>query len=346
MKTVQPDNTTEHLQSRHQLSIVVPMYNEVESVAPFVDDVHKAMENFPWPWELILIDDCSTDGTHDKLRNAVERWGSHVRVLTLQRNFGQTAAMQAGIDHALGDVIVTLDGDLQNDPRDIPAMVEQLLTEELDLVAGWRKSRQDNLWLRKIPSRLANRLIGRVTGVTLHDYGCSLKAYRASVIKSVRLYGGMHRFIPALVATKTSPSRIREMPVRHHARQFGESKYGLGRTYRVLLDLLWVYFYMRYRANPGQFFGKIGLLFGSVGSLVLGYLFYVKLGLGQDIGTRPLLMVGVLCVVMSVQFITTGVLSELLTRVYYEASRNVPYAIRSSDGSDEETARIAINKPR
>jgi glycosyltransferase involved in cell wall biosynthesis len=331
MKATQVESSREQMRSRHQLSIVVPMYNEEENVAPFVLAVHKALENSAWPWELILVNDCSTDSTESKMRDAVERWGDHVRVLNLMRNYGQTAAMQAGIDQSRGDVIATLDGDLQNDPADIPLMVEQLLAEKLDLVAGWREERQDNLWLRKIPSRLANRLIGRVTGVALHDYGCSLKVYRASIIKGVRLYGEMHRFIPALMATSTSPSRIKERPVRHYARQFGVSKYGIGRTFRVLLDLLWVYFYMRFRNSPGHFFGRIGLVFGAVGTAVMSYLLFVKFAFDEDIGTRPLLMVGVLCIVMAVQFVTTGVLSELLTRIYYESSRTVPYAIRPDD---------------
>lgn len=336
MKTAFVAETSEQSLSRHQLSIVVPMYNEEESVAPFVLSVHRALENSAWPWELILVNDCSTDETYEQLRACSERYGDHVRVLDLQRNYGQTAAMQAGIDQSRGDIIVTLDGDLQNDPADIPEMVEQLIEEDLDLIAGWRKARQDGLWLRKIPSRIANRLIGKVTGVVLHDYGCSLKVYRASIIKGVRLYGEMHRFIPALMATNTSPSRIKERPVRHHARQFGQSKYGIGRTFRVLLDLLWVYFYMRFRNSPGHFFGRIGLVFGGTGAAILGYLLFLKLVFDADVGGRPLLMVGVLCIMMAVQFVTTGVISELLTRIYYEASRNVPYAIRTRERDRNE----------
>jgi glycosyltransferase involved in cell wall biosynthesis len=254
-----------------------------------------------------------------------------VRVVTLQRNYGQTAAMQAGIDAARGDVIATMDGDLQNDPADIARMVERLLAEGLDLVVGWRKNRQDNLWLRKIPSRIANRLIGRITGVRLHDYGCSLKVYRASAIRNVRLYGEMHRFIPAWMAVHTAPDRIQEEVVNHRARVHGSSKYGLSRTYRVLLDLMSVYFFLRFLTRPGHFFGRIGLTFGLAGGAILAYLLAVKLFLGEDIGHRPLLLAGVLLVVVSVQFLTTGILSELVSRTYFAASRTYPYAIRSSE---------------
>jgi len=202
------------------------------------------------------------------------------------------------------------------------------LEEELDLVAGWRMSRNDNL-LRKIPSFLANRLIAGITNVHLHDYGCTLKVYRAHVIKGVRLYGDMHRFIPAWIASTTSRSRIKEEVVNHHARKFGKSKYGLSRAYRVLLDLLSVYFFMRFRSRPGHFFGRIGLLFGTLGALALGYLFIIKVFFGEDIGTRPLLLIGVLCVLMSVQFLTTGVLSELVARTYFESSDNKAYIARN-----------------
>ena len=314
----------------HRLSVVVPMYNEEDNALLMVARVDEALADYPHPWELIMVDDGSSDATAARLKEAGRHHGAHVRVVELQRNFGQTAAMQAGIDTARGDVIVTLDGDLQNDPVDIPRMVKRLLEEDLDLVAGWRKARRDNLWLRKLPSKLANRLIARITGVYLHDYGCSLKAFRAHVLKSVRLYGEMHRFIPAWIATNTTPARIREEVVTHHARQHGTSKYGIARTFRVLLDLLSVYFFMRYRARPGHFFGKIALVFGGLGSVILGYLFVIKL-LGHDIGTRPLLLIGVLCVIMAVQFLTTGVLSEMMSRTYFESSASLSYVVRNAD---------------
>ena len=320
----------------HRLSLVVPLYNEQDNVEPLLAGIHAALADYPMPWELIVVDDGSSDGTHERLRDAASRWGRHVRVLELQRNFGQTAAMQAGIDAARGEVIATLDGDLQNDPADIPRLVGRLLSEDLDLVVGWRRNRQDNVWLRTIPSRIANRLIGNITQVRLHDYGCSLKVYRATVIKEVRLYGEMHRFIPAWMSVRTAPQRIREEVVNHRARVHGESKYGISRTFRVLVDLLSVYFFLRFLTRPGHFFGRIGLVSGGLGTLLLGWLFAQKLLLGANIGTRPLLLVAVLLVLMGVQFLTTGVLSELITRTYFASSASRPYVIRSvgSDGTD------------
>ncbi|MBK7542360.1 MAG: glycosyltransferase family 2 protein [Candidatus Competibacteraceae bacterium] len=328
----------------HRLSLVVPLYNERDNVDPLLAGIHEVLANYPYPWELIAVDDGSSDGTAERLAAEASRFGAHVRVLTLQRNFGQTAAMQAGIDAARGDVIATLDGDLQNDPADIPRLVGRLLNENLDLVVGWRRHRQDNVWLRTIPSRIANRLIGNITGVRLHDYGCSLKVYRAAVIKQVRLYGEMHRFIPAWMSVQTAPSRIREEVVNHRARQYGESKYGIGRTFRVVVDLLSVYFFLRFLTRPGHFFGRIGLASGGAGLLVLASLFVQKLLFAANIGTRPLLLVGVLLVLMAVQFLTTGVLSELITRTYFASSANSSYAVRP-DGSQELTAEAGWRMP-
>lgn len=316
----------------HRLSLVVPLYNELDNVAPLLAGIHQALAVYPYPWELIAVDDGSTDGTAERLSEEAKRYGPHVRALVLQRNFGQTAAMQAGIDAARGDVIATLDGDLQNDPTDIPRLVGRLLTEELDLVVGWRQQRQDNVWLRTIPSRIANRLIGNITGVRLHDYGCSLKVYRSAVIKQVRLYGEMHRFIPAWMSVRTAPSRIREEVVNHRARVHGESKYGIGRAFRVVVDLLSVYFFLRFLTRPGHFFGRIGLASGGVGLLILFDLLVQKLFFAANIGTRPLLLVGVLLVLMAVQFLTTGVLSELITRTYLSSSANSSYAVRPDSG--------------
>ncbi|OOG26402.1 glycosyltransferase [Thioalkalivibrio denitrificans] len=310
------------------LSLVVPMYNEEENVPPLLERVHEVLGDYPYPWEIVLVDDGSADATNERMQEQRERFGRHVRVLTLQRNFGQTAAMQAGIDCARGSVVALMDGDLQNDPADIPAMVSRLIDEDLDMVAGWRKNRQDDFWRRKIPSRIANKLIRSITGVNLHDYGCSLKVFRAHVLKGVRLYGEMHRFIPAWFATQTAPRRIREHVVQHHARSRGTSKYGISRTFRVILDLLSVYFFMRFKARPGHFFGSIGLVFGGLGALILGYLFVLKVFMGMDIGTRPLMFVGVMCVLVSVQLLTTGVLSELMARTYFESGEARSYVVR------------------
>ncbi|QID17868.1 glycosyltransferase family 2 protein [Nitrogeniibacter mangrovi] len=312
----------------HSLSIVVPMYNEAENVAPLLERIHLALGPYPWPWEVILVDDGSSDDTPAELERCAKQYGPHVRVVALMRNFKQTAAMQAGLDAARGTVIATMDGDLQNDPIDIPRMVGRLLDEDLDLVAGWRKDRQDGLLLRKVPSRIANRLIARMTGVHLKDYGCSLKIFRASAIKNVRLYGEMHRFIPAWLATVTTPKRIAQEVVSHHPRVFGESKYGISRTFRVVLDLVFVYFFMRYRTRPGHFFGGIGIGLGALGSLILAYLAFVKIFLGESIGTRPLLFGGFFLVIAGVQMVTSGVLAELLARVYFESGDTRPYLAR------------------
>jgi glycosyltransferase involved in cell wall biosynthesis len=312
-----------------RLSIVVPMYNEVDNVEPFVTAVHDALQGYDRPWELILVNDGSRDGTQKALDEQARLRGPHVRPIHLWRNFRQTAAMQAGIDASRGEVIVTLDGDLQNDPKDIPALVTHLIDNDLDLVAGWRQNRQDGMVLRKIPSKIANRLIRRITGLQFQDLGCSLKAYRASVLKRVRLYGEMHRFIPAWMATVTSPARMAELPVSHHARTRGESKYGISRTLRVVLDLLAVNFFLRFAGRPGHFFGGMGLGVGLLGSLILGYLMVLKM-LGESVGGRPLLWLGFFCVLGGLQFLTTGVLAELLIRIYYERGEAAPYHTATS----------------
>ena len=318
-----------------RLSIVIPMYKEEESAVALVSAVHSAMQSYEDSWELILVDDGSGDKTADILEAQRDDYGQHIRVIRLQRNYGQTAAMQAGIDAAQGDLIATLDGDLQNDPSDIPRMVDELLERDLDLLQGWRKARKDGLWLRKIPSKIANRLIAKMTGVHLNDYGCSLKIYRASVIKQVRLFGEMHRFIPVWVSGVTPSERIGETEVKHHARQFGESKYGISRTFRVIIDLMVVFFFQKFRARPAHFFGYIGLLFGAVGSLMMVHLGFVKFVLGDDIGGRPLLLVSILCIVASVQLLTTGVLAEMLSRVFFESKHYPSYLIERKSTHDE-----------
>ena len=313
-----------------QVSVIVPLYNEEDNVFPLSTEIEQALSDFNYPWEVIFVDDGSSDATRERLTEISETLGNHVSVVELQRNFGQTAAMQAGIDQARGDILVTLDGDLQNNPEDIPGMVQRLIDENLDLLVGWRKDRKDNFLLRKLPSVIANYLIGRMSGVRLNDYGCSLKVYRGEIIKSVRIYGEMHRFIPAWVATQTATSKIKEQVVNHRARQHGYSKYGLSRTYRVLLDLLSVYFFMSFMSRPAHFFGRIGIILGGIGGLILTYLFFVKIFLGEDIGGRPLLLTGVLLVIMSIQFFCTGILGELMTRTYYESTGNKPYIIREN----------------
>ncbi len=318
---------------KETVSVIVPFYNEETNVRAMIEAVYFALKDYQLPWELIVVDDGSSDCTVDKMRECKAELGASLCVIELQRNYGQTAAMQAGIDQARGSLLVTLDGDLQNDPADIPAMIKELCDRQLDLLQGWRKKRKDKLIMRKIPSKIANKLIGKVTGVYLHDYGCSLKVYRASVMKNVRLYGEMHRFIPAWVAMSVPPSRIGERVVNHKERISGESKYGLSRTFRVILDLLFVWFFMRYRTRPGHFFGSIGLALGALGSVSLIWLAIQKFIMGEDIGSRPLLLVAILLMVASIQFLTTGILAELLSRIYFGSAKRRSYVIRGGKPS-------------
>ncbi len=317
--------------SIHKLSVVVPMFNEEELAADLIEAVNAALINYPHPWELIVVDDGSRDLTWLNLSVQAQKVGPHIRLIRLLRNFKQTAAMQAGIDAARGDVIVTMDGDLQNDPQDIPALVEKLLSEDLDMVAGWRQNRQDGFWLRKFPSKLANRLIRQVSGLHFQDLGCSLKAFRAPVLRKVRLYGEMHRFIPAWLATVTSPDRMAEMAVAHYPRTKGQSKYGLSRTFRVLLDLLSIHYFLRFGSRPGHFFGGLGSLVTGFGLLILAYLGILKLS-GESIGSRPLMFVGFFALVSGLQLLTTGVLAEILMRTYYDAGKfNSYHTLRASN---------------
>ncbi|HYY61871.1 MAG TPA: glycosyltransferase family 2 protein [Burkholderiales bacterium] len=308
------------------VSVVIPIYNEEANVAELVARVGAAMQRTGKSFELICVDDGSRDGSAAALEAlAAERpW---LKPLYLIRNYGQSAALQAGFDAAQGEIIVTLDGDLQNEPDDVPALL-QILDErpEVDVISGWRKERQDRTVSRKLPSAAANAVISRVTGVKLHDYGCALKLYRADVIRGLRLYGELHRFIPALAAEVGA--NIIEVPVRHHARTRGASKYGIDRTFRVLLDLLWIKFLMRFLHRPLQAFGGAGLTLGAVGFLILAWLTYEKLALGEEIGGRPLLLLGVLLALIGVQLVATGLIGELLTRVYHEPQGRPQYLLR------------------
>ena len=345
---LQLNTSSEDMSASHpkSLSIVIPMYKEEQNALLMVERIHQGLKDFSAPWEVICVDDGSPDGTLKALKHAQQTFGQHVRIIELQRNFGQTAAMQAGIDAARGNLIATLDGDLQNDPNDIPRMVDELIERDLDLLQGWRKNRQDAAIKRKLPSRIANRLIARITGVKLHDYGCSLKIYRASVLKQVRLFGEMHRFIPVWVAGVTAPHRIGETVVTHHARQFGESKYGISRTFRVIIDLLSVFFFLRYKARPGHFFGSIGLFTGAVGGLLMAWLLAVKFIFGEDIGHRPMLSVAILMLVMALQFMTTGVVAEMLTRIFYQNNKGKNFVVRNvcEPGSEQSWQNSASPK--
>jgi glycosyltransferase involved in cell wall biosynthesis len=318
-----------------EVSIVAPLYNEQDNVARLCQATHEALARMRRTYELVLVDDGSTDGTVQAAA-AIARTDPRVRLVVLARNSGQTAAMAAGMAHARGKYLVTMDGDLQNDPQDIPLLVAKLLNEPYDLVAGWRQNRQDGFALRKFPSMLANRLIRRVTDLKFQDLGCSLKAFRAPVLREIRLYGEMHRFIPAWLATVTSPSRMAEVPVSHHARTAGESKYGISRTFRVLVDLLAVYFFLNFGARPGHFFGTVGLGIGAIGTMILSYLGVLKL-LGESVGGRPLLILGFFMVIAGLQFLCTGVLAELLIRIYYEGGHARQYhTMQQPDLQDAE----------
>jgi glycosyltransferase involved in cell wall biosynthesis len=319
---------------KHTLSVVVPMYNEAENIAPLLERIHFALGPYPWPWELILVDDGSNDATPAELLRCIRLHGSHVRVLRLTRNYGQTAAIQAGVDTARGNVIATLDADLQNDPIDIPRMVARLFKEELDLVAGWRKSRRDAL-LRRIPAQIANNLIARMTPIKLRDYGCGLKVFRASTLKNTRLHGEMHRSIPVWLTTATTPRRTAQEAVTHHPRASGRSRYGILHTCRVVLDLIFIHLFMRSR--PGQSFGSIGIGLGTLGALILLYLAVAGFFPGGHSGIRPLLFVGLFLVIGGLQLVTSGVQAELLARIHHESGNVSTYRAQTTSApADDE----------
>lgn len=305
------------------ISIVVPLFNEEENIVPLHSQLVEVLNALPHEVEIIYVDDGSTDKTLALLEQ-IQSSDSRVIVLSLRRNFGQTAAFAAGFDFARGDVIVTLDGDLQNDPKDIPKLLEAI--KEYDLVSGWRKDRKDPFLSRKLPSMLANKLISKVTGVKLHDYGCSLKAYRREVVKSLKLYGEMHRFIPALAAWYGI--KITEVQTTHHPRLRGKSKYGLGRTVRVLLDLTTIKFLQSFSTKPIQFFGPMGVFFAVSGVGISGYLTFEKLFYNVSIGSRPLLLLGALLIIVGVQFVGMGLLGEMIVRVYHETQKKPIYALK------------------
>ncbi len=294
-----------------KLSVVVPVMNEEDNIAPLFDAVREALKGIDY--ELIMVDDGSADHTVEKMKELADE---RTKIVVFNRNFGQTTAMAAGIDEAKGEIIATIDGDLQNDPRDIPMMMEKLEKEGWDVVAGRRANRQDGMLLRKIPSRIANAIIRKTTGVYLHDYGCTLKLFRAEVAKNLGLYGELHRFIPVLA--KMYGARLTEVDVRHHPRIHGESKYGLGRTFKVISDLLLMLFMQKYQTRPMHLFGSLGVPALGIGLLIDVYLFLLKL-LGYDIGHRPLLTLGVLLTLGGIQLITTGFIAELIMRTYFES---------------------------
>lgn len=304
-----------------RLSVVIPVMDEEGNVKPLLDAVYSALDE-KYDYELILVDDGSTDQTIPLIK---ELSNHRTKLLVFNRNYGQTTAMAAGIEAARGDLIVTLDGDLQNDPDDIPTMIEKLESEGWDLVAGRRLKRQDGMFLRKVPSKIANWIIRRSTGVYISDYGCTLKVFKRDVAKNLGLYGELHRFIPVLA--KMYGASITEMDVKHHARLHGESKYGLGRTFRVMSDLLLMLFFQKYRVKPMHLFGTLGIGSLAIGGAINIYLLILKL-FGESIGHRPLLTLGILLVLAGVQLITTGFVAELIMRTYFESQNKKPYTVK------------------
>ena len=313
------------------LSVVIPVYNEEENIRLLHERLRKALDQLNQEYEILFVDDGSTDTTLAILEE-IRAEDNRVVVLSLRRNFGQTAAFAAGFDFARGDVVVTMDGDLQNDPADIPKLLE--LIKDNDLVSGWRKKRKDPFLSRRLPSIMANWLISKVTGVKLHDYGCSLKAYRREVIKNLKLYGEMHRFIPAVASWYGV--RVAEVETIHHPRLHGKSKYGISRTLKVVLDLITVKFLQSFSTKPIQFFGPVGVLSGFLGFLILFYLSFDKVFFGHDIGGRPLLLLGALLIIVGIQLIGMGLLGEMLVRVYHESQRKPIYVIKKILGPENK----------
>jgi len=320
-----------------ELSVIITLLNEEDNIQPLLENIYAALKGIKY--EVILVDDGSTDATVDRIK----QYGSeNVKLLIFSKNYGQTTALAAGIDYSRGDYVVTMDGDLQNDPNDIPRMLEKLIAEGWDLVAGNRKNRKDGFILRKVPSRIANNLIRRLSGVYISDYGCALKVFKRDVAKELGLYGELHRFIPILA--KLNGARITEMDVKHHPRIHGKSKYGLGRTFKVVSDLILMLFYQKYFRRPIHLFGPIGLFSLFAGGLINAYLLVLKI-MGEDIWGRPILILGVLLLLMGIQFITFGLIAELIMRTYYESQNKKTYLIKDifigkKQGNEEAEALI------
>lgn len=315
---------------RESVSIIIPVYNEEESLPYLYRKLKPVMDGLKSPYEIIFVDDGSSDSTV-KILEEMQKNDGKVVVISFRRNFGQTAAIAAGFDYSKGDVVITMDADLQNDPGDIPLLLEKI--EGSDVVSGWRKERRDAFFSRRLPSIVANGLISYVTGVRLHDYGCTLKAYRKEVIKNIKLYGEMHRFIPAIASWVGA--KITEVETRHSPRLYGKSKYGISRTIRVILDLITVKFLQSFSTRPIHAFGPPGLLMGGAGSLLALYLLFEKFIRGKSIGTRPLLLLSVLLMILGVQLIVMGLLGEMLARVYHESQGKPIFVVKKVLGPEE-----------
>ena len=321
-----------------EISVVVPMRNESPNVAELHAELSAVLDAFGRPYEILVIDDGSTDDTFAQLAS-LQAKDSRVRVIRFRRNFGQTAAFAAGFARARGRYIVTFDGDLQNDPTDIPAMIEKI-AEGPDIVAGWRKERKDAFLNRRLPSMIANTVISFATGVKLHDYGCSLKVFRAEVVKSMKLYGEMHRFLPAIAAEQGVD--IVEHVVNHRKRIHGQSKYGISRTIRVVLDLMTVKFLSSYSTRPLQMFGGVGFGMGLFGAIICAYMAYLKIVYNPGIANRPLLLLGVLLILGGINLVMTGLLGEMLSRTYHESQNKPIYVIREVLEAETSHADAAL----
>src|SRR5713226_4036389 len=318
------------------VSVVIPLHNEEKNLLPLYDQLVKALECCPGQFEILLVDDASTDGSVELLRSLTEV-DARLKVIRLRRNFGQTAALAAGFELAQGEVIVAMDGDQQHDPADIPVLLEKL-EEGYDIVSGWRRERVDNALTRKIPSRIANWLMRHASGVPLHDFGTTFKAYRRDTIKDIRLYGELHRFIPALASL--NGAHVAEVPIRNVVREEGDSHYGLTRTFRVMFDILTIRFLLKYFTRPMHFFGSVGLFCGFLGGLILGALVIDKFFLSHHIMTEhgPLLIAGAMLALTGIQLLCTGLIGEVLIRTYFESQNRPIYSIREIMGQSHATA--------
>ena len=312
------------------ISIIVPVFNESESIGLLLDEVINVMSSHKFNFELIVVNDGSKDNTHQVLKELTLKI-KELSAISLRKNYGQTAAMSAGFDNSKGDIVITLDGDLQNDPNDIPLLISEI-NNGFDLVCGWRFDRKDKLINRKIPSKIANKLIAHVTGLKLHDYGCSLKAFKKEIIEDIKLYGELHRFLPVLA--NIEGARIKEIKVNHRRRQYGSSKYGIDRTFRVLMDLLTVWFMTKFLTRPMYGFGFVGIISIFFSLAISSYLIVLKI-MGEDIGNRPLLMFALILGIAGVQLFSFGLLSELLIRTYHESQSRPIYRIRSINSAKQ-----------
>jgi len=312
------------------ISIIIPVYNESESIAFLLEEVINVMSFHEFKFELIVVNDGSKDNTYQVLKELTLKI-KELSVISLRKNYGQTAAMSAGFDYSKGDIIITLDGDLQNDPNDIPKLISEI-NNGYDLICGWRFDRKDKLLNRKIPSKIANKLIAKVTGLKFHDYGCSLKAFKKEIIDDIKLYGELHRFLPVLA--KIEGAKIKEIKVNHRSRQYGSSKYGIDRTFRVLMDLLTVWFMTKFLTRPMYGFGFVGIISILISLAMSSYLIVLKI-MGEDIGNRPLLMFALILGIAGVQLFSFGLLSELLIRTYHESQSRPIYRIRSISSANK-----------